>query len=139
MTSKLAETETFIEEISDAAYEKAVEVVTEKVVEETHNMDFEVIERFREKVRINLPFEAQFRKVVYDITAMLMEDLRGLTKKITEKLHDLFSDEGFREHMTDPIRTEIRNWLWFGSPMKDDIDEPEQEKEPAVIRRHRSR
>lgn len=139
VTAKLADVESFIDEISDAAYEKAVETVTEKVVEETHNMDFEVIERFREKVRINLPFEAKFRRVVYDITAMLMEDFRGLTKKITEKLHALFSDEGFREHMTDPIRTEIRNRLWYGPPMDDDIDKPDQEIETAVIRRHRSR
>ena len=139
LTSKLADTETFIQVISDTAYEKAVETVTEKVAEETHNMDFEVIERFREKVKTNLPFEVKFRRVVYDITAMLMEDFRGMTKKITDKLHSLFSDEGFRAHMTDPIRSEVRERLLFGPPMDDDIDEAEPEKEPATVRRHRSR
>lgn len=139
VTSKLVDAEAFIEEISDAAYEKAVETVTEKVVEETHDMDFEVIERFREKVKTNLPFEVQFRRVVYDITVILMEDFRGLTTKITDKIHSLFSDKSFRAHMSAPIETEIRNRLLFGPPMSGDIDKVEPEKEPPMERRQRSR
>ena len=139
VTSKLADTETFIEKIADAAYEKAVETVTERVVEETHNMDFEVIEHFREKVRTNLPYPFKFRKVVYDITMVLMEDFQGLTKTITNKLRSLFFDEDHRAHMTAPIMSEVRERLLFGPPMGDDIDEPEQEKESPVVRRHRSR
>ena len=113
--------------------------MTEKVVEETHNMDFEVIERFREKVRTNLPYPLNVRKIVYDISAMLMEDFRGLTKKITDKLNSLFSDEGFRVHMTAPIMTEVRSRLLFGPPMGDDIDDLGQEMEEPTIRRRRSR
>ena len=139
VTSKLADTETFIEEISNAAYEKAVETVTEKVVEETHNMDFEVIERFREKVRTNLPYPFNIRKVVYDITMVLMEDFQGLTKAITNKLRSLLIDEDHRGHLIAPIFSEVRERLLFGPPMGDDIDEKEPKQEPPVVRRHRSR
>ena len=68
-----------------------------------------------------------------------MEDFRGLTTKITDKIHSLFSDKSFRAHMSTPIETEIRNRLLFGPPMSGDIDKVEPEKEPPMERRQRSR
>ena len=137
VTAWLDDTEKFVKEISDSAYEKAVETVTEKAVEETHNMDFEVIEQFREKVKTNLPYKASIRRIVYDITAMLMEDFLGVTAAITGKLQKLFADEDYSESMKREITVTVRERLRNGPPMGDSIDEPDEEL--PEIRRSRSR
>ena len=103
ITARVESTEEFIGELADTAYEKAVETVTEKVVEETHNMDFEVIERFREKVKTNLPYEHSIRKVVYDVTALLMEEFQGVTRAITNRTHSLFQEGGVSMYMKSEI------------------------------------
>lgn len=137
VTARLHDAEKFVKEITDTAYEKAVEAVTEKAVEETHNMDFEVLEQFREKVKKNLPFEAGIRRIVYDITAILMEDFLGVTEKITGKLKKLFADSNYIESMKRETMITVRERLRNGPSMKDSIDEPEEEL--PEIRRSRSR
>ena len=74
---------------------------------------------------------------------VLMEDFQGLTKTITNKLRSLLIDEDHRGRLIAPIFSEVRERLLSGPPMGDDIDEAEMEKEPEkeppVVRRHRSR
>ena len=50
ITVRIEDTEAFVEEVSEVAYEKAVEVVTDKVVEETHNADFDMVMHHGKKV-----------------------------------------------------------------------------------------
>lgn len=135
ITARVENTEQFIEKLSDAAYEKAVETVTEKVVKETHNMDFEVIEQFREKMKTNLPYEFRIRKMVYDVTAILMEEFQGVTQAITTKIRSLLSDG----HMNGIVMETIRERLKFGPPMTDTEEREEQKQEPQAYRRHCSR
>ena len=47
LTIRIEDTEKFIDEVSEVAYETAVEVVTDKVIEETHNADFDEIEKLK--------------------------------------------------------------------------------------------
>ena len=48
--SGIEDVETLLEDVSDVAYDKAVEVVTDKVREQTQLEDLEVIEKYRKSV-----------------------------------------------------------------------------------------
>ena len=50
LTLKIEDVETLLEDVSDVAYDKAVEVVTDKVREQTQLEDLEVIEKYRKSV-----------------------------------------------------------------------------------------
>ena len=50
LTIRIEDTEKFIDEVSEIAYETAVNAVTEKVIEETHNADFDEIEIVKKKL-----------------------------------------------------------------------------------------
>ena len=43
LTIKIEDTEKFIEDVSEVAYESAIKAVKDKVIEETHNADFDMI------------------------------------------------------------------------------------------------
>ena len=47
LTVRIEDTEKFIEEVSEVAYESAVKAVKDKVIEETHNADFDMIAKVK--------------------------------------------------------------------------------------------
>ena len=104
----IADTEAFAEKVSDIAYEKAVEVVTEKVVEETHNADFEMIEDFKKSItsprNANKP---EVKKIAGQVLDGLMNKFKGFTKKITEKLTNAFRNPAVKERAKEPIKESI--------------------------------
>ena len=139
LSARMKNTEEFARELADKAYEKAVECVTEKVVEETHNKDFEIIERFREKVKTKLPYDFNIRKKAYELMTLLMGEFQGMTRTITDRIRSLFAEGSVSEHIKGTTMEYIHEWLEYG-PTMPDTEEPEVEKqEPQVIRRHRSR
>ena len=87
LTIRIEDTEKFLDEVSGIAYETAVRVVTEKVIEETHNVDFDEIEKLKRKMTSerskNTP---QQKKIISRTLDILMKRFHGLTEHITERL-----------------------------------------------------
>ncbi len=112
LTIRIEDTEKFIDDVSEIAYETAVEVVTDKVIEETHNADFDEIE----KLKRNLTSEKtgntpQVRKIVSQTLDVLMKKFRGLTDHISERLAAIFGDPVQKKKLQEPIRESIRERL----------------------------
>lgn len=108
----IADTEAFAEKVSDIAYEKAVEVVTEKVVEETRDADFEMIADFKKDLMSpNNPNTNQVKNLGGKILDALMHQFEGLTRKITEKLSNALRNPAVKERAKEPVKESIREQL----------------------------
>ncbi|MBO5564528.1 MAG: serine/arginine repetitive matrix protein 2 [Lachnospiraceae bacterium] len=104
----IADTEAFAEKVSNIAYEKAVEVVTERVVEETHNEDFKIIENYKKSIiSPENPNRPDVKKMAEQVIDGLMVKFRGFTKKITEKLSGILRSPEERERNKEPIKRSI--------------------------------
>ena len=109
---KLADEEAFIEDAAQTAYEAAVTAVTEKVVEETHNMDSDRIDRFRERIITDMPHSPGIRKIVYDTLGTLLEEFRNMTRHISERIRQILDTPSekisIQKMIQDDLRTHVR-------------------------------
>ena len=91
---------------------KAVELVTEKAVEETHNMDFDVIIKHKDTIMSpkskNSP---QVKSIGSQVLDSLMKKFGGLTEHISRKLREVFKNPETKEEMKKPIKQSIRERL----------------------------
>ena len=102
----------FIDEVSEIAYETAVSTVTDKVIEETHNADFDEIEKLKKNLlseRSGNP--PQVKRVVSQTLDLLMKRFRGMTDHITVRLAAVFGDPDQKQALQAPIRESIRDRL----------------------------
>ena len=132
----ISDTEKFVEKISDVAYEKAVEVVTEKVVEETHNADFEMIEDLKKAITApeskNKP---EVKKIAGQVLDRLMGRFQGFTRKISEKLSKALRNPAVKERAKEPIKASILEELKQAK-----VDKENQPKfQERVIKKNRNR
>ena len=115
LTVRIEDTEKFIDEVSEIAYETAVEVVTDKVIEETHNADFDEIEKVKRSLTSdssrNTP---QQKSIITQTLDILMKRFRGMTDHITERLAAVFGDPAKKKALQEPIRRSIRDRLEQG-------------------------
>lgn len=115
LTVRIEDTEKFIDEVSEIAYETAVEVVTDKVIEETHNVDFDEIEKVKRSLTSdssrNTP---QQKSIITQTLDILMKRFRGMTDHITERLAAVFGDPAKKKALQEPIRRSIRDRLEQG-------------------------
>ena len=76
----ISDVESMIDEVAEAAYDKAVEVVTDAVVKETHNADFSVIMNFRNHdLEADHSLTDKGKSVVRRVLDHLLEKFRGQT------------------------------------------------------------
>ena len=91
MTIRIEDTEKFIDEVSEVAYETAVDVVTDKVIEETHNADFDEIEKLKRDLTSDRSSNSpQVKRVISKTLDSLMKKFRGMTDHITGRLTAIF-------------------------------------------------
>ena len=106
---QIGDAEAFIEEVTETAYNEAVRAVTAKAVEETHNMDFEIIEKHRESLlsqRAGL--SPQTRNIALQVMDSLINRFSGVTHSITERIRALFSEPERKEEIKKEIRNPVR-------------------------------
>ena len=123
LTIRIEDTEKFIEEVSDIAYETAVDVVTEKVIEETHNADFDEIEKLKKSLtseKSNNP--PQVKSIISKTLDSLMKRFRGLTDHITERLEAIFGDPAQKKTLKEPIRESIHEALFRNQKLVDEAN-----------------
>lgn len=112
LTIRIEDTEKFIDEVSEIAYETAVDVVTDKVIEETHNADFDEIEKMKNDLTSERPGSSpQVKRVISKTLDSLMKRFRGMTDHITGRLAAIFGDPDQKKAMQAPIRESIRDKL----------------------------
>ena len=112
LTLRISDTEKFIEDVTEIAYETAVDVVTDKVIEETHNADFDEIEKLKTSLTSersgNTP---QVKKIVAQTLDRLMKKFQGLTQHITDRLERIFGDPVQKRELQEPVRKSVRKLL----------------------------
>ena len=112
LTIRIEDTEKFIDEVSEVAYETAVDVVTDKVIEETHNADFDEIEKLKRDLTSDSSSNSpQVKRVISKTLDSLMKKFRGMTDHITGRLTAIFGDPAQKKAMQEPIRESIRDRL----------------------------
>ena len=111
LTIRIEDTESFVEEVADTAYEKAVDVVTKTVQEEIRNEDFEIIADQRKNVLNDPKLTDSGRKFAGRIFTDLMKRFKGMTQHISERLASIFRSPEKKETIKEPIRESIRDRL----------------------------
>ena len=108
LTVQIEDTEKFIDEVSENAYETAVEVVTDKVIEETHNADFDEIEKVKRSLTSdNTRNTPQQKSIITQTLDILMKRFKGLTSHISERLSAVFGDPVQKKVLQESIRRSI--------------------------------
>ena len=111
ITVRIEDTEAFVDEVAETAYEKAVEAVTRTVQEEVRNEDFEIIADQRNTVLNDPHLTENGRKFAGGIFTDLMDRFKGMTRHISDKLAAIFRSPEKKEEIQQPIRRSIRELL----------------------------
>ncbi len=111
ITVRIEDTEAFVEEVSEVAYEKAVVVVTEKVVEETHNADFDLVMHHGKRVVSDPALSLEKKKFANQIFGNLLQTFSGMTQAISAKLKQIIREPERKNEAKEPIRRSIRELL----------------------------
>lgn len=135
---QIGDAEAFIEEVTETAYNEAVKAVTAKAVEETHNMDFEFLEKHREfLLSARADLSPQTRHTALNVMDSLIKRFSGVTQSITERIRALFSEPERKEEIKKEIRTPVRKSILSRLRAKqDDIDARDQARRTQYSRKH---
>ena len=135
---QIGDAEAFIEEVTETAYNEAVKAVTAKAVEETHNMDFEVLEKYREfYLSSRADLSPQTRNTALNVMDSLIKRFSGVTRSITERIRALFSEPERKEEIKKEIRTPVRKSVLSRLRAKqDDVDARDQARRTRNGRKH---
>jgi hypothetical protein len=135
---QIGDAEAFIEEVTETAYNEAVKAVTAKAVEETHNMDFEVLEKYREfYLSSRADLSPQTRNTALNVMDSLIKRFSGVTHSITERIRALFSEPERKEEIKKEIRTPVRKSVLSRLRAKqDDVDARDQARRTRNGRKH---
>ena len=138
LNMQIGDAEAFIEEVTETAYNEAVRAVTAKAVEETHNMDFEILEKHREALLSSrAKLSPQTRNTALQVMDSLINRFSGVTHSITERIRALFSEPGRKEEIKKEIRTPVRKSVLSRLRAKqDDVDARDQERRKQNGRTH---
>ena len=112
LTIRIEDTEKFIEEVSEIAYEAAIEAVTDTIREGVRNQDFDIIDNERRSVLNNPMLNHSGKRFAGKIFEDLMEKFRGMTQQITDKLTEILQRTEKKEAIKEPIRESIRSRLY---------------------------
>ena len=107
ITLKISDTEKFADDVAEVAYEKAVEVVTEKVREETRSEDIKAIEDYNAFVKKSAKVTEQNKKIADNLLGIVVNKLKGLSAKIAEKISKVLSDPEQKSELKKPIKTSV--------------------------------
>ena len=108
---RIEDTEAFVEEVADTAYEKAVEAVTDIVREETRNEDFEIIAGTREQLFRSYHFTPDGAQIINSVFSDIMDRFKGMTRYISDRVAAIFRSPQKKAEIKEPIKESIRDRL----------------------------
>ena len=129
LTIRIEDTEAFVEEVADAAYEQAVDVVTKTVTEEIRNEDFEIIADQRKTVLSDPRYSEGAKKFAVNLFSDLMNRFRGMTQHISEILVSSFRSPEKKAAIKEPIKESIRDRLARGKIRADESNRKRWEQQ----------
>ena len=111
ITIRISDTEAFVEEVADVAYEKAVEAVTDTIREEVRNEDFEIIADTREYLFRSYNFTPDAARLIETVFSDIMDRFKGMTQHISKRLASIFRSPKKKSEIKEPIKESIRDRL----------------------------
>ena len=101
--------ETLLEDVSGAAYDKAVEVVTDKVREQTQLEDMEVIEKYRKSVvSPNAKNSPEVVKIANTLLSRVREKLQQSAEKVLKKVQAVLLKPEVKQAGKEQIKNKAR-------------------------------
>lgn len=122
ITIQISDTEAFVEEIADVAYEKAVEAVTDTVREEVRNEDFEIIADTRDSLFRSYTFTPDAVRTIEAVFEAIMNRFKGMTQHISERLTYIFRTPKRKSEIKEPIKESIRDRLKKSQKRADELN-----------------
>ena len=114
LTLKIEDVETLLEDVSDAAYDKAVEVVTDKVREQTQLEDLEVIEKYRKSVVSPTAKNSQeVVKIANTLLSRVREKLQQSAEKVLKKVQAVLLKPEVKQAGKEQIKNKARKSITF--------------------------
>lgn len=114
ITIRIEDTEAFVEEVAEAAYEKAVEAVAGKVQDEVRNEDFEIIASKRDEILNGYSFKPDTALVIEIVFSQIMNQFKGMTQHISDRLAAVFRTPETKREIKKPVKESIRSRLARG-------------------------
>ena len=116
LTVKIGDVESLIDEVAETAYEKAVEVVTDKVREQTQLADMEVVEKYRKSVTSpttkNSPEVVRLANTLFDrVQEKLRESAGRVLKQVRAVLHKPEVKQEGKKQVKEKARESVRERL----------------------------
>ena len=111
ITIRISDTEAFVEEIADVAYEKAVDAVAEKIQKEVRDGDFEIIADVKSEILNRYIFTPNNVRLIESVFSSVMERFKGMTRHISDKLAKMFRASEVKKEIKEPIKRSVREIL----------------------------
>lgn len=108
LTLKVGDVEAFVDGVSEAAYDKAVEVVTDKVREQTQIEDIRVIEGYQSVVSANAKNLPQTVKIANTVLERVKEKLREAAGMVLDKALSVLRRPEVRQAGKEQIKERAR-------------------------------
>ena len=122
ITIRIEDTEAFVEEVADAAYEQAVDAVTRTVQEEVRNEDFGVIEEHRRIILNDVTLSDREYNLADRIFRGLMNRFKGMTQYISDKIAVILRSPERKTEIKEPIKESIRDRLARSQKRADELN-----------------
>ena len=122
ITIRIADKEKFADEVADAAYEKATEVVAKIVQEETRNADFDIIDSARKSFLKDPKISDNGRRFANRVFESVMKKFKGMTRHITERLTEVFKRPEVKDEVVKPVRQSVLKLLDENKAVVDELN-----------------
>ena len=107
ITLKISDAEQFADDVAEAAYEKAVEVITDKVREETRNEDFKIIADMGNSIVNDRRNPEIVRNTAKKIFTDLAKKFLSVAGNISKRISKTLSDPEQKSELKKPIKTSV--------------------------------
>lgn len=105
---KIMDNETLIDEVAEIAYDKAVEVVTEKVRVQTQEEDIRILDQLCNSIVQNPNNSDKAKTITKNVIKMAKDKLRNATKAVIAKVQKNLQEPEVRKTNTEQIKKKAR-------------------------------
>ena len=105
---KIMDNETLIDEVAEIAYDKAVEVVTEKVRVQTQEEDIRILDQLCNSIVQNPNNSDKAKTITKNVIKMAKDKLRNATKAVIAKVQKNLQEPEVRKTNTEQIKKKTR-------------------------------
>ena len=111
--------------------------MADKVIEETHNADFDEIEKLKNTLTSERSRQPQkVKNIISQTLDILMKKFRGLTEHITMRLNEIFRDPVRKESLKEPIRRSVREQLEKNRMIADDYNKRKRREQGPPLKKN---